>query len=203
MSNHSFENESDNQLMGLMTSYRWRHEPRGVLFMLARYKWVSKMLEGYGNIIEVGCGDGFGARLVRPSVKSLTCIDFDFAMIESAKRNQAQFDITFKNTTEFNGADAIYSLDVIEHIEHEASKKWLCDLSNHAPMVIIGSPSLESQPYASPLSVANHINCMTQETLRGLMREYFRHVLMFSMSDECVHTGYSKMSHYNFAIGIN
>lgn len=202
MSNHVFDKDLQ-QNMGLMTSYRWAHEPRGVLFMLARYKFVSKMLEGYGQVLEVGCGDGFGARLVRPVVNELTCIDRDSKMIASAQANQSKFDINFVCTTSMCDADAIYSLDVIEHIEHEESKQWVADLSIHAPLVIIGSPSLESQPYASPLSVANHINCMTQPQLKTLMHEYFKHVFCWSMNDEVVHTGYSPMSHYNFAIGIN
>ena len=202
MSNHEFI-EDLHQEMGLMTSYRWQHEPRGVLFMLARYKFVAKMLEGYGHVLEVGCGDGFGARLVRPMVQSLDCIDIDGAMITSACENQEKFGIQFTRTTSLCDADAIYSLDVIEHIERDASHTFVRDLSRHAPLVIIGSPSLESQPYASPLSAANHINCMTQPDLKALMKTYFRHVLMFSMNDEIVHTGYSKMSHYNFAVGIN
>ena len=185
-----------------MTSYRWQHEPRGVLFMLARYKFVAKMLEGYGHVLEVGCGDGFGARLVRPAVRSLTCVDIDRAMIASAQANQSKFDILFTYDSPEN-FHAIYSLDVIEHIEYELSKEWVAELAEYAPLVIIGSPSLESQPYASPLSAANHINCMTQPDLKALMKTYFRHVLMFSMNDEIVHTGYSKMSHYNFAVGIN
>lgn len=203
MSNHSFENEKDEQRLGLMTDFRWRFEPAGVLFMLARYKFCAKMLAGQRNVVEVGCGDGFGARLVRPSVGKLTGIDIDAAMIDSAIANQAKFDIEFKCTEVVPYCDAIYSLDVIEHMPYAESCNWVAMLSASADMVIIGTPSLESQPYASKLSRENHINCMTQETLRSLMKEYFKHVLIFSMSDEVVHTGYSKMSHYNFAIGMN
>lgn len=202
MSNHVFDIDL-HQEMGLMTSYRWQHEPRGVLFMLARYKFVAKMLEGYGHVLEVGCGDGFGARLVRPVVESLTCIDIDKAMIESAIECQSKFDIEFKHTSELEPADAIYSLDVIEHMEFEKSRSWLKALSLFAPLVIIGSPSLESQVYASLLSRENHVNCLTGPALKALMKQNFKHVFLFSMNDEVVSTGFSPMSHYNFVIGIN
>jgi 2-polyprenyl-3-methyl-5-hydroxy-6-metoxy-1,4-benzoquinol methylase len=184
-----------------MSSYRWMEEPVRVLFVLARYKWVAQMLRGYQRVLEVGCGDGLGSALVRDTVGHLTAIDQDPMMIESAKRCQKGID--FKCTGEIEVADAIYSIDVIEHIEREESRKWVSSLSANADMVIIGSPSLESQIYASPLSRQNHINCMTQPELKAMMKDYFKHVLMFSMNDECVHTGFSKMSHYNFAMGIN
>jgi SAM-dependent methyltransferase len=202
MSNHKFE-EDLHQEMGLMTSYRWAYEPKGVLFMLSRYKFVAKLLESCGDVLEVGCGDGFGARLVRPVVQKLTCIDIDQQMIDSAKACHGKFDIEFLCTSELMISDAIYALDVIEHMRFEDSQVWLAKLSAHAPMVIIGTPSIESQVYASKLSRENHVNCMTQYALKTLMKEYFRHVLIFSMNDEMVHTGFGKMSHYNFAIGIN
>lgn len=202
MSNHVFTQDL-HQEMGLMTSYRWHHEPAGVLFMLARYKFVAKMLAGKARVVEVGCGDGFGARLVKKAVDTLICIDQDAAMIDSAKRTQSAFGIQFLHTQTPPTADAIYSLDVIEHIEPGASLSWLGLLSAHAPMVIIGTPSLESQSYASPLSRENHINCMSGDRLRDLMADLFDHVLLFSMNDEVVHTGFSPMSHYNFAIGLN
>ena len=201
MSNHVFDTDL-HQEMGLMTSYRWAHEPRGVLFMLSRYKFVAKMLEGYNRVLEVGCGDGFGARIVAPAVGSLRCTDIDKAMIESAAKTHGKFCIQFDCEGIIEQVDAIYSLDVIEHIDHETSKKWLLNLSIHAPVVIIGSPSIESQKYASQLSLENHINCMSQAGLKKIMQPYFRHVFMWSMNDEIVHTGFSKMSHYNFAMGI-
>lgn len=202
MSNHKFEQDLAQQ-MGLMSSYRWAEEPLGVLFMLARYKWCAKMLSGYQRVVEVGCGDGFGARIVRPSVGHLTGIDIDAAMIESARANQAKFKIDFACTDLVPQCDAIYSLDVIEHMPFADSENWVAMLSQQADCVIIGTPSLESQPYASPLSRANHINCMTQAGLRSLMNSYFKHVFIHSMNDEIVSTGYAKMSHYNFALGLN
>lgn len=202
MSNHKFEKDL-HQEMGLMSSYRWEWEPRGVLFMLARYKFVAKLLQDYPSALEVGCGDGMGARLVQQAVKRLICIDIDPMMIASAKANQARWNIEFKCTDQFEKVDAIYSLDVIEHMTYKDSEVWLNRLAFHAPLVIIGSPSHESQQYASKLSRENHINCLSQPALKLLMKNYFKHVFMFSMNDEVISTGYAKMSHYNFALGIN
>lgn len=198
--NHNFQNDVYDERLGLMTSYRWRHDPKTVLFMLSRYKFVSKMLEGYQHVTEVGCGDAFGSHLVAENVGHLTCIDIDQQMIESANKHPK---ITYICTDQPEKSDAIYALDVIEHIERADSLRWLSTLSIRAPVVIIGMPSLESQEYASPLSKANHINCMSAPELKKVMKTYFRNVFMFSMNDEVVGTGFHKLAHYVFAIGVN
>jgi hypothetical protein len=71
-----------------------------------------------------------------------------------------------------------------------------------APVAVIGMPSLESQPYASPFSRDNHVNCKTEEHLRALMAKHYRHVFMFGMSDEVVHTGFGPLCHYRLALGV-
>jgi hypothetical protein len=50
------ERKGINQL-GLMMSQVWNDDPRRLTFVLSRYKFIAKMLEGYDNILEVGCGD--------------------------------------------------------------------------------------------------------------------------------------------------
>ena len=40
-----------------------------MVFMLARYKFVSKMLAGKSNVMEVGCSDGFGTILLSRQFK--------------------------------------------------------------------------------------------------------------------------------------
>lgn len=42
----------------------YRNDPKMLVFMAVRYKFVAKMLSGLGSVIEVGCGDGFGAPIV-------------------------------------------------------------------------------------------------------------------------------------------
>ena len=54
--------------MGYMSSFTWNNDPKRLLFMLSRYKFVSKMFDGFDNVLEVGCGDGIGAHLVLQEV---------------------------------------------------------------------------------------------------------------------------------------
>jgi hypothetical protein len=65
---------------------------------------------------------------------------------------------------------------------------------------LIGTPSLESQAHASPISRAGHVNCKTAAQLAELCGEFFHSVFQFSMNDEVVHTGFPAMAHYLFAL---
>ena len=99
--------------------------------------------------------------------------------------------------------DAAYSLDVLEHIpaadEGRFVENTLGSLTDDG-VVIVGTPSLESQAYASPQSKEGHVNCKSGKALRELMLRYCENVFVFSMNDEVVHTGYFPMAHYLFAV---
>ncbi len=100
--------------------------------------------------------------------------------------------------------DAAYSLDVIEHIEKADEELFMANLIaslNPQGILILGTPSLQSQAYASDGSIKGHVNCKDAGELKSLMSKYFEVVLMFSMNDEVVHTGFFPMAHYLFAIG--
>lgn len=206
MSNHSFATDIVDERFGIMSAYRWREDPKTILFVLARYKFVAKMLAGYDNVLEVGCADGFGSRIVRQTVGNLTALDIDDQMIEDAKAHQSpKWDILYKlgdMSAVSGGFDAMYALDVLEHVLPSEEGIFLSMAASLAPVCIIGMPSLESQKYASPLSAANHVNCKTEEGLRATMKRHFAHVFMFSMNDEVVHTGFGPLAHYRFALGI-
>jgi len=191
--------------LGLMINESWNQDPKRTLFTLARYKFVAKMLSGYEKVLEVGCADAFGSRLVQQTVGSLSAIDFDPIFIEDArKRLNPHWPLDLEVHDMLSGPprgqyDAIFSLDVLEHIQADQEgiflRNMLASLKNDG-VAIVGMPSLESQVHASPQSKAGHVNCKTGTALKALFQKYFNNVFLFSMNDEVVHTGYTKMAHY-------
>jgi 2-polyprenyl-3-methyl-5-hydroxy-6-metoxy-1,4-benzoquinol methylase len=191
--------------LGLMSGSVWRDDPQRLLFMLARYKFVAKMLRGVESVAEIGCGDGFGARIVRQEVARLVITDYDPVFIEKfARLNHNHWDISAKVHDIFSSPlsqkyDAIYSLDVLEHIEpakEDIVLRNIQDSLGEDGVAIIGMPSLESQVYASRESKEGHVNCKTGRELHECLGRFFRFVFIFSMNDEVVHTGYQAMAHY-------
>lgn len=195
--------------LGLMTGWAWQDDPRHLLFTLSRYKFVAKMMSGLDRVLEVGCSDAFATRLVAQEVKRVVAIDFDPQFIADAKERMSQrwpvdlrvYDILSAPLAEkFEGA---YALDVLEHISKENEDRFIENICNSLTFdgrLMIGTPSLESQAYASAASKAGHVNCKTGPELRATLARHFANVVIFSMNDEVVHTGYQKMSHYLIAL---
>lgn len=195
--------------LGLMTNQVWHDDPRRLCFLLARYKFVSKMLSGRHDVGELGCGDAFGSRIVLQEVGKLSVYDFDPVFIDDVNARASEDWPLEAHIHDIVSAplpsrhDGIYSLDVIEHISREDEDAYLSNLRSSLTddgILIIGTPSLESQPYASPLSKAGHVNCKSGKELKALMEQYFTAVSVFSMNDEVVHTGFYPMAHYLFAL---
>ena len=194
---------------GLMVNQAWNQDPKRVLFTLARYKFASRMLQGRQRVLEIGCADAFGTRLVQQTVGEVTVIDFDPIFIDDVQsRLDPEWPLTSFVHDMLEGPvpgtyDAIYSLDVLEHIQPEKEDIFITNmaksLDEHGVM-ILGMPSLESQLYASPQSKAGHVNCKSGDDLSEMLGRYFHNVFLFSMNDETVHTGYYPMAHYLLGI---
>ncbi len=197
---------------GLMSSQVWRDDPRRLLFVLARYKFVAKMFSGMKKVLEVGCADAFGTRVVRQEVAEVVATDFDPVFIErNRQRISPQWPITFKVHDMMagplaDGFDGAYAVDVLEHIPAADEAKFLGNIAaslSPQGVCLIGSPSLQSQVYASPPSKAGHVNCKDAPGMRATLARHFHNVFIFSMNDEVVHTGFHPLAHYLWALGCN
>lgn len=197
-------------MLGEMHAASFASDPKHLGFVLARYTFVAKMLYGKRHVLEIGCGDGTGAKVVAPAVNYLYGIDREelpnysgpfvkMDIIEDADR------IPFLDWHgPENGMDAVFALDVLEHIQPRSEDAFIGNmkffLRNEHGVCIIGMPSLESQPHASALSKQHHVNCKTEEGLRSTMSRHFRNVFMFGMNDATLHTGFGPMCQYRLAL---
>jgi SAM-dependent methyltransferase len=200
--------------MSIRASTMWRIDPKLLVFTLARHKFVAKMLAPYSKVLEVGCGDAFASRLVKQEVNELHSIDFDPVFVEDAKsRMEPEYPVSFGvhdilSSPYVSGSpfDAAFSLDVIEHIPSTEEGTYLSNIAKSlrpGGVFICGTPSLESQPHASPPSKEGHINCKSGKDLQQLVLKHFDHAFLFGMNDEVLHTGFSPMAHYLFILAVD
>lgn len=198
-------------VLGITASYLWHHDPKHILFTLSRYKFTSKMLAGQAHVAEIGCGDAFGSRLVGAAVDTLDGYDFDPIFIDNARATNT--DRTNQRFYVHNIIKAplprryhgLFALDVLEHILPAKEPRFMRHLTaslRRPGIVVLGTPNLTAQRYASRPSRQGHVNCKTFDELSALLKKSFNTVLMFSMNDEVVHTGFGPMAHYLFGVGI-
>lgn len=198
---------------GLMSNQVWQEDPRRLVFLLSRYKFVAKMLSGKKRVVELGCADAFGTRLVVQEGCRVTACDFDPVFLDDARSRMhadgwpcdfVEHDI-LTGPIPPAGYEALYSLDVFEHIVPESEDAFVGNIARsltRAGVAIIGSPSLQSQAYASPPSKAGHVNCKDGKEYKAVMERHFDNVFLFSMNDEVVHTGFYPMAHYLLALCV-
>ena len=197
--------------LGIMANESWNQDPKRTLFTLARYKFVARMLSGRKRVLEVGCADAFGTRIVQQAVSNVTAIDFDPIFIADVnERMNPHWPIEAFVHDMLAGPvpgefDAAYALDVLEHIPERDEHRFIANVVRSLTpdgVAIFGMPSLESQPHASPQSKAGHVNCKSGEQLKATLERHFHSVFVFSMNDEVVHTGYQPMAQYLLALGV-
>jgi 2-polyprenyl-3-methyl-5-hydroxy-6-metoxy-1,4-benzoquinol methylase len=201
----------DEVRLGPWTSYSLMHDPKHMAFVLSRYKFCSKLLAGKERVLEVGCGDGFGAPIVAAEVGRLHCVDWEPRNIEGNRSRlsfltNTSFELLDVSTNKPSGSyDGIFNIDVIEHLEPEYEIGFMDNITmvlDPHGLLIVGTPNESAAQYATHRSDHQHINLKSAKTLKSLMLRYFYNCLVFSMNDEVVHTGYFPMAHYLFAVGF-
>jgi 2-polyprenyl-3-methyl-5-hydroxy-6-metoxy-1,4-benzoquinol methylase len=191
-------------------SYNFRNDPKRLAFVLARYKFAAKMGSKNRTILELGCGEGIGAKILLEGAKSYTGVDLDDAAIITARTNIKDPEFTFIYD-DFMGKklgtfQTVVSLDVVEHIYPKHEKVYFETIMNNLSedgIAIIGTPNITSASYASKASQLGHVNLFSQNRLKETLEGYFHNVFPFGMNDETLHTGYAPMCHYIFCLACN
>src|SRR5215475_8651787 len=132
--------------LGAMHAASFAEDPKHLLFVLARYHFVARMLQGRSLVLEVGCGDGTGARLVVPVVRCIIGMDRqEYGKFPGAAFQQG--DIRFDKPDITQGElDAVYVIDVFAEIEvkQEDLAAWHMAYSpKRDGACIVGMPFLE------------------------------------------------------------
>ena len=195
--------------LGPWTTYSLIHDPKHMAFVLSRYKFVAKMLQGKGRVLEVGCGDGFGAPMIAQAVEHVHCVDWEARHIEqNPQRLKHLNNVTWEQVDMVVAppivtVDAAFSIDVIEHLSPPQEEAFMANILKCLTpkgVLITGTPNITAQQYATERSRVQHINLKSMKTLKELHEKYFDNVFMFGMNDEVVHTGYDPMCHYIWAV---
>lgn len=186
-----------------------RRSPRRLLHVLSYYKFAAKMIGNGKKIMDVGCSEGFGSVILAEFAHEFVGVDIDAAAIKHAASSLSSDKVSFKHAdflrADLGVFDAVTCFDVIEHIYPENEDQFLSRMSAHLTdegTVVVGTPSITSDQFASPWTREGHVNLYSGERLKSSLERHFKKVIIFSANDEVVHTGFWPMAHYLLGVGI-
>ena len=193
-----------------MSNQAFHDDPKRLAFLFSRYKFVAKMFSGMQRALEIGCADAFATRVVCQEVAEVTVTDFDPVFIDDVRQRmdpawpfEAHVHDILEGPVYPGNFDGVFSMDVVEHIPVEQEDLYMENIiasMTDSGVLILGTPSLESQAHASALSKQGHVNCKTAKQLKEFALRHFGNVFIFSMNDEIVHTGFTPMAQYLLAM---
>ena len=179
-----------------------------LVFALSRYKFAAKMVCGDNNVLELGCGEGIGTPFLSEFSAGYTGVDADTSALETARRNWGFGPCRFIESEflgkRFGEFDSVVSLDVIENIHppHEALFFETIERNLGGDGVcMIGTLNVSASVHHSEAGNPGKVNWYDADRLKEAMNRIFHNVFIFGMNDEVLHTGFSPMAHYLFALG--
>jgi len=202
--------------LGPWTSNLLNNDPKHLAFSLSRYKFATKLLgrsdeKKTSSVIEVGCGDAFGSIILANELDEYIGIDIEkFVVDDDILRLKQYQNMSFDcwdiiKSPYTKKTESALCLDVIEHIPYEHEHDFINNIkeSTTGGPILIGTPNITADEYASKYSKESHINLKSGSSLKNGLIPFYKDIFIFSMNDEVVHTGFLPMSHYIFALACN
>ncbi|MBU2639831.1 MAG: class I SAM-dependent methyltransferase [Nanoarchaeota archaeon] len=148
---------------------------------LAKYICVKNFIKG--DVLEVGCGYGYGSSFIADNCNSVIAIDKNKEGINSARKRYGKPNLTFVISDFFKFEhdkkfDTIIAMELIEHLDNYEEFIELCkDMLKKNGKLILSTPNklLESE-----MENEFHKHEFYPDELKTLLERYFNKVTLFS-----------------------
>lgn len=159
---------------------------------LARYQFASTFAIGK-RILDVGCGEGYGAACLARSGREVIAIDYSNAAIRHAQSNYQLENLRFEvgDATRLDPAlgrfDLVTCFEVIEHVHDDAPllNGLACALTPTG-MLLLSTPNAVVDGLFESVSrhehFAYHVNLLSPHELERRLRRYFARVALYGQS---------------------
>ena len=133
--------------------------------------------------MEIGCGDGFGGAIVSQRVGELLCTDINAPLLKDNEQRMSNFSNISYSYHDFRSAphqrqfDAIYLVDVIEHVfTHEENRflENICLSLKNNGICLIGTPNKTAEKFATKFSKEAHVNLKDESGMRTIGKKFLK-----------------------------
>jgi cyclopropane fatty-acyl-phospholipid synthase-like methyltransferase len=155
-------------------------------FHLARYLFVARQLQADHSVLEIGCGAGYGARLLADTAKHVYAQDAEKDLQESWKA-YAKPNLTFSTDLPDSGTfDCVVSLEVVEHIEPKDVPSYMETVKRYMSptgFAVISTPRALPFEERSKNRQEFHAYEYSPDEFKALLHEHFENVFVFGQND--------------------
>lgn len=164
---------------------------------LARYVFCSRLIDKNEEVLEMGCGTGYGASLLSDFCKNVTAHDVWHHELENEWEKYNKPNLTFVKDLPNKKFDNIVSLEVLEHVPIPEVEDYFNTIKNSLSKngtLYLSTPRYLPKEQRSQNRLNYHEKEYTQEELKTLLKKHFNNVYFFSQNDALISTHNPKMA---------
>jgi ubiquinone/menaquinone biosynthesis C-methylase UbiE len=173
-------------------AYHWKNIKEANVFYLQHSRIILGLVNKFadGNILDVGCGDGYITSQISQEFKEVIGIDISEQAVRIAKTKNPKIVFTVASCINIpfsdNSFDTVVASEIIEHVNYEDGKTLLKEarrILKPQGKLIISTPNL-SNPYMKFLQIRHknieHLKEYTKKEFAKLISTHFKIILLNS-----------------------
>lgn len=148
---------------------------------LHRYAIASSMVRDK-IVLDIACGEGYGANLLAVHAKSVTGIDRDVITIARAKSKYIRYNLQFEEGLVENipapsgGFDVVVSFETLEHtIDQEKMLQEIKRVLKPGGLLIISTPNKKYYSDAETFDNPFHLKELYEDEFKEIISRFFKH----------------------------
>jgi 2-polyprenyl-3-methyl-5-hydroxy-6-metoxy-1,4-benzoquinol methylase len=160
-----------------------------LLYHLARYKFIGRQIRKNWDVLEIGCGTGYGSNFLAQFAKTVNACELDTSLLVRAKEKFVKPNLTYSDAPVLAQYDVVVCLEVIEHMTKDYAYKLLDTLDKNLKpggLLFISTPRKIDNP--SENRKKYHLHEYTAQEFIAILEERFTNTLLFSQNDEIIST---------------
>ncbi|NOT52690.1 MAG: class I SAM-dependent methyltransferase [Chitinophagaceae bacterium] len=153
---------------------------------LHRYAMALELAKNK-TILDLACGEGYGAHLLSKTAASVTGIDIDINTIDRAAKKYTASNLKFLTAPataiplQENSIDVVISFETIEHLsDHDAMIKECKRVLKPGGLLIISTPNKDKYSGKPGQQNPFHLKELSGDEFRTLLRKYFTQVQLLN-----------------------